>query len=161
MGALAVNRATGVLDDGRDVGRVTNGVWRRWWPVNAGLIGAYLAGGLGLTYVNRARVAGQRGVLASVTVKNVLTAAALAAAVRSGQLGKRISDAGDVPLRDGTTSSPDTPPDIDHAVRQLDVLQWTLPVLTAALIVVSSVQGEQQRPTNVVAGIVDRVMPGR
>lgn len=77
MGALAVNRATGVLDDGRDVGRVTNGVWRRWWPVNAGLIGAYLAGGLGLTYVNRARVAGQRGVLASVFVKNVLTAAAL------------------------------------------------------------------------------------
>jgi hypothetical protein len=161
MGAVAVNRAAGDLDDARAVGRVTNGVWRRWWPVNAGFVAAYLVGGLGLTYANRARVVGQRGVFASVTAKNVLTAAALAAALRSGQLGKRVSDAGDVPLRDGTTSADDTPRDVEQAVRQLDILQWALPALTAGLIVLSALQGEQQRPSNVVAGVVDRLTPGR
>jgi hypothetical protein len=161
MGAIAVNRAAGDLDDASAAGRVTNGVWRRWWPVNAGFIAAYLIGGLGLTYVNRSRVVSQRGVLASVTAKNALTAAALAASLRSGQMGKQVSDAGDVPLRDGTTATDDTPTDVARAVRQLDVLQWALPALTAGLIVLSAVQGEQQRPSNVVAGVVDRLTPGR
>lgn len=161
MGAVAVNRAVGDLDARSDVGRVTNGVWRRWWPVDAGFVAAYLVGGLGLTYVNRGRVVAQRGVLASVLAKNVLTAAAVAATLRSGALGKRVSDAGDVPLRDGTASTADTPSDVDGAVRQLAVLQWMVPALTAGLIVISAVQGEQQRPTNVIAGVVDRLTPGR
>jgi hypothetical protein len=161
MGALAVNRAVGDLDDERDVSRVTNGVWRRWWPVNAGFVAAYLIGGLGLTYVNRARVVGQRGVFGSVMVKNLLTGGALVAALRSGQLSRRVSDAGDVPLRDGTTPTADTPHHAAHAVRQLAILQWALTALTAALIAVSAVLGEQQRPSNVFTGVVDRFTPGR
>ena len=161
MGAVAVNRAAGDLDDPRAVGRVTNGVWRRWWPVSAGFTGAYLIGGLGLTYANKGRLLGQRGVLASTVAKNILTAGALAAALRSGQLGKQVSDAGDVPLRDGTTPADGTPSDVAGAVRQLAALQWALPALTGALIVVSALQGEQQRPSNVVAGVVDRFTPGR
>jgi hypothetical protein len=35
-------------------------------------------------------------------------------------------------------------------------MQWAVPALTAALIVVSSLAGEQQRPTEVKKGILAR-----
>ena len=41
--------------------------------------------------------------------------------------------------------APATPPDVASAQRQLRLLQWAVPAVTGALVVVSSYAGEQQR----------------
>jgi hypothetical protein len=159
MGAAAVNRAVSDAGDPATVGRVTNSIWRRWWPINLVFILAHLAGGAQLTKANAGRLAGQRGVGTSTAIKTGLTVAALGAATYSGWLGKKISDAGDVAMIDGTTPTDQTPADVASALKQQAVLQWLIPVLTGGVIVMGAVQGEQQRPSNVVAGVVDRLTP--
>ena len=84
--------------------------------------------------------------------------AAVAKSAYSGWLGKRISDAGATPLI-GTTPAAATPPQISSALKQQRVLQWTLPALTALLIVLNAAQGEQQRPTHVARGVLQRLNP--
>ena len=44
------------------------------------------------------------------------------------------------------------------AQQQLKVLQWAVPALTAALIVVTAYAGEQQRPAAVKAGVRQRLL---
>ena len=47
-----------------------------------------------------------------------------------------------------------------RAQRQLTALQWVIPVLTGAVLVVNARMGEQQRPTQVTGGLVRRLLPG-
>ena len=61
-------------------------------------------------------------------------------------LGKKLERAGDVPVEGGTTPNPATPRDVACAQRQLTALQWLIPVLTGAVLVVNARMGEQQRP---------------
>jgi hypothetical protein len=44
------------------------------------------------------------------------------------------------------------------AQRQLATLQWVVPALTGALVVVSAFAGEQQRATEVHKGIAQRLL---
>lgn len=62
-----------------------------------------------------------------------------------------------VGVADGTTPIAATPADVGAAQKQLKVLQWAIPALTGAIIVVSAKAGEQQRATNVAAGILHRI----
>ena len=48
-----------------------------------------------------------------------------------------------------------------RAQRQLTALQWVIPVLTGAVLVVNARMGKQQRPTQVTRGLVRRLLPGR
>jgi len=57
--------------------------------------------------------------------------------------------------------SADTPEDVAKAQRQLKLLQWVIPVLTGAVLVVSARMGEQQRPTQAAGGLLGRLRPGR
>ena len=90
-------------------------------------------------------------------VKTGLTVAALAVTGYSRILGARISAYQDVPVSDGTTPSGQTPAEVATAQKQLAALQWAVPALTGALIVVSSLAGEQQRPASVLKGLTKRV----
>ena len=45
------------------------------------------------------------------------------------------------------------------AQRQLKVLQWAVPAITGALIVVTAYAGEQQRPAAVKQGVLKRLNP--
>jgi hypothetical protein len=159
MGAVAVNRAAGDARDPVERGRMTNGVWRRWWMANAACIGAHVAGGMMLTTANKSRIGLERGAPSATAAKAVVTVAAVAASAYSGYLGKQVSDAGDVPLVDGTTPAADTPSSVAAAVRQLDLLQWVVPALTGTIIVLGAKHGEQQRVSNVLKGVVGRLTP--
>jgi hypothetical protein len=64
-------------------------------------------------------------------------------------------------VQGGTDPSGDTPEDIAKAQRQLKLLQWVIPVLTGAVLVVSARMGEQQRPAQVAGGLLGRLRPGR
>jgi hypothetical protein len=159
MGATAVNRAPTDLDDPTDRGRVVNGVWRRWRPVSTVAIGAHIVGGALLTIGNRERVVAQRGVVSLSVVKTAVMLTATAASAYSGWLGTRISGAGDVPLGDGTTPNDETPARVASAVRQQRILAWALPAVTGVLVVLNAAQGEQQRPSHVARGVLQRLNP--
>ena len=64
----------------------------------------------------------------------------------------------DVPAESGTDPSSGTPHEAAAAQKQLCLLQWVVPAITGALVVISSYAGEQQRATEVHKGIAARVL---
>lgn len=155
--AVALNAAAGETSRLSDAGAVVNAGWAKWTPVNAAAIGANLIGSVGQLWGNKGRVSSQQGVATMSIVKTGLTAAALGVTGYSRILGKRVSENPEVPVQDGTTPSEQTPQHVASAQRQLKALQWAVPALTGALLVISAFAGEQQRTTSVVDGIVKRI----
>jgi hypothetical protein len=161
MGAVGLNGAAAQVEEPRQRLRVATAGWDRWTPVNLAGIAAHLGGGAVLLATNKGRVASQQGVAQVTVVKTALTGAALAATAWSRALGAKLDEAGEVPVEGGTDSSGDTPTDVAKAQRQLKVLQWVIPALTGAVLVVNARMGEQQRPAQVSGGLLGRLRPGR
>jgi hypothetical protein len=161
MGAVGLNGAAAQVQEPRQRLRVATSGWNRWTPVNLAGIAAHLAGGAVLLGANKGRVASQQGVAKATVVKTALTGAALAATAWSRALGAKLDQAGEVPVEGGTDPSGDTPQDVVKAQRQLKVLQWVIPALTGAVLVLNARMGEQQRPAQVTGGLLGRLRPGR
>ena len=162
--AVALNPAAAEADSASGTRAVPKVGWDRWTPVNAAAIGMHVVGSLGQLGGNAPRIAGQRGVGRMVVAKTALTAAALGVTAYSRMLGQRVSKHTAVPAESGTTPAATTPPEVAAAQRQLAMLQWAVPALTGALVVLSSFAGEQQRPSSAFSGLADRVTslaPGR
>jgi CBS domain-containing protein len=157
MGAVGLNGAAAAVDQADQRLRVANAGWARWTPVNLAGIAANLAGGAALLAANKGRVAGQRGVATTAIAKTALTGLALAATGYSRVLGAKLERAGDAPVEGGTTPTGGTPDQVASLQRQLNVLQWAIPGLTGATLVLNAQMGEQQRPTNVAAGLLQGV----
>jgi hypothetical protein len=161
MGAVGLNGATAQVEEPKQRLRVANSGWNRWTPVNLAGIAAHLAGGAVLLTANKGRLASQQGVGRATVVKTALTSAALAATAWSRALGAKLDEAGEVPVEGGTDPSVDTPENVAKAQRQLKLLQWVIPALTGAVLVVNARMGEQQRPAQVTGGLLGRLRPGR
>ena len=155
--AVALNAAAAAPRSDHDRGTVANVGWDRWTPVNASAIGAHLIGASGLLLANRSRVAAQQGVGAMTIAKPVLTGAALGVTVYSRVLGRKVSARSDVPVASATQPVAATPPDVASAQKQLRIHQWAVPALTGAMVVLSSLAGEQQRPSEVRRGLRRRI----
>ena len=156
--AVALNPAASQSDTDSGTGAVANTGWDRWTPVNAAAIAAHTAGSLGQLGGNSGRIFGQKGVGSMVLVKTGLTVAALGTTAYSRALGRKVSDQTDVPASSGTEPSENTPAEVAAAQRQLSILQWVVPVLTGALVVVSAFAGEQQRAGEASRGVVGRLL---
>jgi hypothetical protein len=154
--AVALNPAAAEADTPNGTGRVVNVGWNKWTPINAAAIGAHLAGSLGELVGNRSRLVAQRGAGATALAKTGLTVAALAATGYSRLLGRKVAKDTSVPAQSGTEAAASTPEDVAKAQRQLSAMQWVVPALTGVLIIVSSLAGEQQRPSAVKKGILAR-----
>jgi hypothetical protein len=161
MGAVGLNGAAADVEESKQRLRVANAGWNRWTPVNLAGIAAHLVGGAVLLAANKGRVASQQGVAQATVVKTALTGAALAATAWSRALGAKLNQASEVPVEGGTDPGGDTPEDMAKAQRQLKVLQWVIPALTGAVLVVNARMGEQQRPAQVTGGLLGRLRPGR
>jgi hypothetical protein len=161
MGAVGLNGAAAQVQEPKQRLRVASSGWNRWTPVNLAGIAAHLAGGAVLLGANKGRVASQQGVGQATVVKTALTGAALAATAWSRALGTKLDQAGEIPVEGGTDPSGDTPQDVAKAQRQLKVLQWVIPALTGAVLVLNARMGEQQRPAQVTGGLLGRLLPGR
>ena len=159
--AVALNPAAAEAKDPASTGAVANSGWDRWTPVNAAAIGAHVAGSLGQLTGNRERLITQKGVASMALAKTALTGAALGATAYSRVLGRKVSQHGAVPAESGTEPTALTPEDAAGAQKQLRLLQWAVPALTGALVVVSSFAGEQQRAGEVKRGIAARLLPAR
>jgi hypothetical protein len=161
MGAVGLNGAASDIKDRRQRAEIAADGWARWAPVNAAAIGTHLIGGLGLLVANRHRIRGQKGVTANTAIKTMITGAAVATTAYSGVLGARIASAGrNADALAATTPTSETPDDVATAQRQLRGLQWVTPALALGIVLLGSQQGEQQRPTHVVAGFARRLRAG-
>jgi hypothetical protein len=161
MGAVGLNGAAADVEEPKQRLRVANAGWNRWTPVNLAGIAAHVVGGTVLLGANKGRVASQQGVAQATVAKTALTGAALAATAWSRALGAKLDQAGEVPVEGGTDPGGDTPEDVAKAQRQLRVLQWVIPALTGAVLVLNARMGEQQRPAQVTGGLLGRLRPGR
>jgi hypothetical protein len=161
MGAAGLNGAAAVVEDPAQRLRVANSGWARWTPLNLAGIAAHLAGGAALVAANKGRLASQEGVGAATRVKTALTLAALGTTAYARLLGKRLERAGDTPVEGGTTPAATTPDQVARSQRRLTALQWVIPALTGAVLVVNARMGEQQRPAQVALGMVRRLLPRR
>lgn len=157
MGAVGLNGASQDAADPADRARLAAAGWARWSPVGAAAIGAHVLGGLGLLAANRHRVRGQSGVTANTAVKAAVTAAAVAATAYSSMLGARVAAAGRVVSEGGAEPSADTPDDVASVQRRLRLAQWAIPALTGVMILLGAQQGEQQRPAEIVKGVVAKL----
>jgi hypothetical protein len=153
MGATGLNGAAAAVRDPRDRARVAAVGWAKWSPVSAVAIAAHLAGGAAVLYANRGRAKHQSGVTSNTVAKIVVTGAALAATVYSGVLGAKTAQGDGHSVEGATEPSVSTPDDVAAAQQQLRYLQWALPVLTGTIVVLGAQQGEQQRPSQILAGV--------
>ncbi|BBZ76341.1 hypothetical protein MANY_16780 [Mycolicibacterium anyangense] len=153
MGAVGVNGAAAAVRDPRDRARVAAVGWGKWTPVNALAIGAHIVGGIGILSANRNRAEYQSGVKANTAAKLAVTGAALAVTVSSGVLGAKAAQGQGHSVEGATDPRPSTPDDVAVAQRTLRYLQWLQPVLTGAIVLLGAQQGEQQRPSQMLAGL--------
>ena len=159
MGAIGLNGAGAAVLDEKERARVASAGWAKWTPVNAAAIGAHLAGATVVLLANKGRVAGQKGVGANTLAKAALTVAALGVTAWGRAAGKKIENAGPVPAQGPTDPSSETPSDVATAMRNEKIAQWAIPALTGGVLVLSALQGEQQRPTEVAAGVLSTLNP--
>ena len=156
--AVALNPASAQADSSTSTGAVANVGWDRWTPVNAAAIGVHLVGSVGQLVGNKGRVGAQQGVASMALAKTALTAAALGVTAYSRMLGRKVSEETHMPAHSATEPELGTPPAVADAQKQLRQLQWAVPALTGALVVVSSYAGEQQRASEVRKGIKQRLV---
>lgn len=156
--AIALNPASAAAEDASDTGAVANVGWDRWTPVNAGAIGAHLVGSVGQIQGNLGRIQAQKGVASMALLKTGLTAAALGVTAYSRLLGRQVSAQTRVPAESGTQPAATTPPDVAAAQRKLRMLQWAVPAVTGALVIISAFAGEQERASEVNKGLVKRIV---
>lgn len=172
MGAVGLNTASGEVGDATDRLRVANAGWGAWAPVQAGAILAHLIGGAQILKENKGRVRTQRGVASASGLKTAATLGALGVTAYSGLQGKKLvkaeteaksqpGGADGIEVVSGVDPAPQTPSDVAAAQKRLKLLQWLIPLLTGAILVINARLGEQQRPGEVARGIVDRMVPGR
>ncbi len=157
MAAVGVNGAAAQVRDPTDRARVAAGGWATWAPISAVAIGVHLVGATGVLLAHRDRRWHQPGVRARATAKLVLTAAAVATTAYSGVLGAKVAHGDGQPAEGATEPTLGTPPDVAAAQQQLTVLQWSTPVLTAAIIVLGAQHGERRSAGQRLAGAAARL----
>jgi hypothetical protein len=154
MGSVGLNAVA--EEEGHDdaaTARIAGSGWNKWTPVNAGAIAVHLIGATGMLAANSARVRHQQGVGASSIAKTSLTLAALGATAYARVLGKKVELATS-PDPEDAQKAEKAPIDLAQAQAQLARVQWAIPALTAALVAVSALQGEQQRPSQQKKGML-------
>ncbi|MFI7578629.1 hypothetical protein [Micromonospora sp. NPDC049497] len=156
MGAFGVNGAAAQINDSTQRLPVASAGWARWTPVNAAAIGAHLAGAVGELVTESPRVASQAGVARASSLKTALTVGALAVTGYSRLLGMRLEKAGNPPVEGTTEPNHQTPSNVASTQRQMKLLQWAVPAITGALIVMTAYMGEQQKPGQVFRGVFGR-----
>ena len=153
MGAIGLNGGANSAEDASQRPVIASAGWARWAPVNAAAIGTHAIGGIGLILANKGRIAGQSGAGANTAIKAGLTGVALAATAWSGVKGAQVAKAGAFPAKGSVVPSAATPAEVAAAQKQLRIAQWVIPAVTAALIVLGAQQGEQQKPSQLLAGL--------
>ena len=82
-----------------------------------------------------------------------MTAVAAAVTLYSGLLGGKVEKLAEEGSQAATEPRAGASDELKSAQRQLKILQWSIPVLSGAVIVMGAQHGELQRPVNVYEGL--------
>ncbi len=132
--------------------RVEATAWQRWNPVLAGSMLAHLVGGAGLLVWNWQREKHQAGLTAATAVKTALTAVAVGltlGVVADGMRDDRLRH-----LSAAGADDADTRASRERLDRRMRVVGPLIPATTGALVVLGALEGEQQRPREMVKGVL-------
>jgi hypothetical protein len=157
MGATGLNGAASQLDDPRERARISTRGWSRWAPVNSAGMAAHLAGAAAILINDWPRVRTQEGVGRSSAIKTGLTAAGLGLSGWSLLLNRKMAAAGAVPVAGATEPGAMTPPDVARTQKQLKLVQALNPLVSGALVGVTSWQAQQMRTGQVTKGVLRRL----
>ncbi|MDQ2849230.1 MAG: hypothetical protein M3Y49_00605 [Actinomycetota bacterium] len=145
MGAVGLNGATAKATDPAERTRLSSLGWARWSPVQLAALGVHVVGGAALIAGNRERIAADSATQINTVVKAAVTVVAMGATGYSGWLGKKVAEQAHEGAQGATEPSDDASKKLASAQKQLQVVQWVIPALTGALVVLGAQQGEQQR----------------
>jgi hypothetical protein len=159
MGAVGLPGASSAMDHSAERVRVADVGWQRWQPWKTAAIAAHVAGSLSLLWGNKGRLSTQHGAMTSNLLKSGVFAAALGADLYAAALGRRIAQQQPTPVGSAVEPTDETPVELASTRRQLRAVQWAVPALTGLNIALGAKMGEQQRPTSVMAGVVQRLDP--
>jgi hypothetical protein len=155
MGAVGLNGAAAKVDNPTERLEVSSAGWDRWAPVNAAAIGAHLAGAAGMLLAQRRDIP-LKGLGRQSAAKTALTAAALGATAYARVVGKKLDNAGRVPVEGVTEPTAGTPDGVSSAQRQQKVAQWIVPLSTGVLMVMTALLDERQKSRSGLSGLVSR-----
>lgn len=161
MGVTGLHAASGAIHEPTDRARVASAGWQAWGPWRTSALALHVAGSLSLLWGNKGRLASQRGAMATNWAKTGLTVGAVAADVYAGILGRRIAAHQPVEVISALEPAETTPDEVAEMQRKLRVVQWSVPILTGASVVLGAKMGEQQRPANLAQGVLGRLDPRR
>ncbi len=157
MGATGLNGAASLLDDPRERARISTRGWSRWAPVNGAGIAAHLVGAAAILVNDWPRVRTQEGVGRSSAIKTGLTAAGLGVGGWSMLLNRKMAAAGSVPVAGATEPGAMTPPDVARTQKQLKLVQILNPLVSGAIVGVTSWQAQQMRSSQVTRGVLRKL----
>lgn len=153
MGAIGLNGSTAEAKDPKERTRLSSLGWKKWAPVQTAAFAVHAAGGVGLIVGNKGRLAGQKGEPATTIIKTVITLAGMAATLYSGMLGKKVDKLSQEGGEGATEPRPGASKELASAQKQLQMLQWSLPAISAVVIVLGAKEGELQRPQSLLSGL--------
>jgi hypothetical protein len=148
-GAMSLSRRQGGVDQAGASERGGED-WAAWSPIALASIGAHLIGGAGLILTNRQRHKQQSSVMATTMAKTVITGAALGATAYASTLGSRLRH---LEAESGGQPALDQQQQVARIRSRLMAVGWSVPVLTAILVVLGAREGELQRPSEGLRGI--------
>lgn len=159
MGATGLNGASRAVASGDRITVAAAG-WRAWQPWKGAAIAAHVAGSLALLWGNKGRLAAQKDAMVVNAVKTGVFLAAVGTDVYAARLGDEVGDRATT-VDSAVEAAATTQDEVAETQRRLKVAQWAVVALTGLNLALASEMGEQQRPTNVFGGLVERLDPRR
>ena len=153
MGAIGLNGAAAEASDPAERTRLSSAGWMKWAPIQTAAFASHLVADLAIAWENKGRIAKQDGVARDTVVKTAVTVAGAAVTLYAGVLGKKVEKLADQGARGATEPNSEASEELKSAQEQLKMLQWTIPVFAAVVIILGAKHGEMQRPKNVFAGL--------
>jgi hypothetical protein len=145
MGVVGLNGAASKAKDPTERLRLSSLGWGKWAPVQLAAIVVHGIGGVGLILGNKGRLATQGEARSNTAIKLVLTGVAGAASLSAAIAGATIAKHSDEGAKSVTEPSESSSDELKKAQRNEKWLQWSIPVLTGALLILGAQQDEQYR----------------
>ena len=165
MGVAGVNKSGNDLRDGLDKIRVAGSAWSRFAPAEWTGIGAVLIAGTQLTRASKGRLALQHGWARAGATKAAIAVAGAAATAyaaysgsRIGKLAEQAQQRGEqVDVQDASLPNERTPAEIASWQKRQRIVQYVVPVLAGANIVLNAYLVQTYRPGATARGLLRRL----
>jgi len=161
MGVAGVNKSGADLSNPADKVKVADSAWSRFAPAQWAGIAAVLGAGTQLTRASKGRLAAQHGWARAGSTKAAVAVAGAAASgyaaysgAKIGSLSKQAAKSGGFDVKDASTPNAQTPPEVAAWQKRQRLVQYAVPLLSGANIVLNAYLTQTYRPGAAARGLV-------